>query len=159
MRLPFLGRWVCTIDGKRRLTLPAKIREILAMEENPHLITTVGHQGCLVVIPYARWEALAPDVVRDTFQGNRNALALRAALARYGSLCRLDASGRITLTEEQMQVARLDKKGVVFGNFTRIEIWDEQRFETENPPMAEPEQYDRLAELVGEHPKSGGQTR
>jgi len=145
MRLPFLGRWTCTIDGKRRLTLPAKIREILGMEEVPYLVTTVGHKGCLMLVPYARWEELTPDLLRDTFQGDQGALRLRSAFARYGNLCRLDASGRITFTEDQMSVAALGKSAVVFGNFTRIEIWDPDRFEDENPPIADPMEHDRLA--------------
>lgn len=146
MRLPFLGRWICTIDGKRRLTLPAKIREILGQEEVPYLITTVGHKGCLLVIPRARWEELTPKLLRDTFQGDQGALKLRSTLARYGNLCRLDAIGRMTLTEDQMQVAGLLRSAVVFGNFTRIEIWDPDRFETENPPITDPMEHDRLAQ-------------
>jgi MraZ protein len=145
MRLPFLGRWICTIDAKRRLTLPAKVREILELEEGPYLVTTVGHKGCLLVVPHARWEELTPDLLRDTFQGDQGAQRLRGAFARYGNLCRPDASGRITLTEEQMRVAGLGKQAVVFGNFSRIELWEPERFEDANPAIREPEEHDRLA--------------
>ena len=145
MRLPFLGRWTCTIDGKRRLTMPAKVREILAQEEGPYLVTTVGHQGCLLLVPHAQWEELTPDLLRDTFQGDQGALRLRAAFARYGNLSRLDGSGRITLTDEQMLVAGLDRQAIVFGNFTRIEIWEPDRFEIANPPITDQAEHDRLA--------------
>lgn len=145
MRLPFLGRWTCTVDAKRRLTLPARIREILATEPIPYLVTTVGHKGSLLVVPHARWEELTPDLLNDTFQGDQGALQLRAAFARYGNLCQLDGSGRITLTEDQMQIAQLEKQAVVFGNFTRIEIWEPGRFESENPPITDPAAHDRLA--------------
>ncbi len=115
------------------------------MEPVPYLVTTVGHQGSLLVVPHARWEELTPDLLNDTFQGDQGALQLRAAFARYGNLCQLDGSGRITLTEDQMQVAQLEKQAVVFGNFTRIEIWEPERFETANPPISDTAAHDRLA--------------
>ena len=145
MRLPFLGRWICTIDGKRRLTLPAKIRDILAKETDPYLVTTVGHKGSLLVVPNERWEKITPDLLRDTFQGDQGALQLRATFARYGNLCQLDSSGRITLSEDQMAVAGLGKHAIVFGNFTRLEIWDPDRFKTANPPIEDTKAHDRLA--------------
>ncbi|MCK4306312.1 MAG: hypothetical protein KAY24_18875 [Candidatus Eisenbacteria sp.] len=145
MRLPFLGRWTCAIDGKRRLTLPAKIREILRMETEPHLVITVGHKGCLLVVPHARWDELAPELLRDTFQGDEEALRLRGTFARYGSLCQFDGSGRVTLTDEQMQVAGLERTAVVFGSFSRLEIWNPERFEIENPPIADQAEHDQRA--------------
>ena len=33
----------------------------------------------------------------------------------------------------------------VFGNFSRIELWEPERFEDANPPIREPEEHDRLA--------------
>jgi MraZ protein len=146
MRLPFLGRWQCKIDAKRRLTLPAKFRDLLGMEPSPYLVTTVGHRGCLFLVPHARWDELTPQLMREAFQGDPGAIRLRSAFARYGNLCQLDGSGRITLTEDQAQLAGLGEDAVVFGNFTRIEIWNPGRFEQENPPVVDTDAHDRLTQ-------------
>jgi MraZ protein len=143
MRLPFLGSWVCTIDEKRRLTLPAKFRELLAMEETPYLVTTLGFGGCLFLVPQARWDELTPAVLRTAFQDDSEAVLLRATFARYGHLCRMDNSGRITLTDQQTEVAHLDRQAVVSGNYTLIEIWNPERFESRNPRIADTAEHDR----------------
>ncbi len=146
MTLPFLGKWTCAIDSKRRLTLPAPVRSLLREQGIGDLILTLGHRGCLWLIPLHVWEKFTPALLKDAFQGERDALRLRSAFALYGSLCRLDGSGRIRLTEEQMKVAGLGAQAVVFGNFTRIEIWEPARFERENPPVEDTDAHDRLAE-------------
>ncbi len=141
---PFLGRWNCTIDGKRRLTLPAKVREILEMEKNPGLVMTLGQGGCLFVVPQNTWDELTPDLLRDPFHSDKKAAKLRSSFARYGSFNRLDSSGRITLTDDQMFIGGLSKQAIVFGNFTTIEIWDPARFETSNPPIGNTDEHDEL---------------
>ena len=115
MRLPFLGRSVCTIDEKRRLTLPARFRELLAMEESPYLVTTLGLRGCIYLVPNARWDELTPNLLRAAFQGESEAVLLRSNFARYGNLCRMDNNGRITLTDEQTEVAGLGAIGGTVG--------------------------------------------
>jgi MraZ protein len=157
MRLPFLGRWVCTIDEKRRLTLPAKIRELLAMEESPYLVTTLGFGGCIFLVPQARWDELTPAVLRAAFQDDSEAVLLRSTFARYGNLCRMDNSGRITLTEDQAEVAQLDRQAVVFGNYTLIEIWNPEQFDLRNPRIADTAEHDRrITRYMGMLPDTGG---
>lgn len=144
--VPFMGAWKCTIDEKRRLTLPAKLREQLAELEDPlRLIVTVGHWGCLVLVPPSTWGRFSRELFQAPVQGDPGALRLRAMMARYGSLCRLDSSGRITLNEEQMEFAGLARDSIVLGNFTRMEIWNPDHFEKKNPRIQDPDEHDRLA--------------
>jgi len=145
MQLPFLGTWDCTIDSKRRLTLPAKLRELLgSVEPTPQLIVTVGHKGCLLLIPPGLWNELSPDLLRAILGGDEGALRLRSTMALYGNVARIDNSGRISLTEKQVKVAGLEKEAVFFGNFNRIEVWNPSRFAVENPPLEDPAEHDRL---------------
>lgn len=152
MRPRFLGRWECAIDEKRRLTLPAPVRKkVLALAgeaggEDEELIATVGHRGCVLLIPPAVWDEFARSIFQAPVQGNREALLVRGRMARYGAHCKIDASGRITLTEEQMKVAGLERQAIVFGNFTRLEIWNPEQFERHNPPITDVEAHDELIE-------------
>ncbi|MFH1143126.1 MAG: hypothetical protein V1774_01110 [Candidatus Eisenbacteria bacterium] len=145
MELPLLGAWDCAIDSKRRLTLPAKLRESLtSVEPSPELIVTVGHRGCLLLIPPKTWKDLTPDLFRAIVGGDEGAQRLRATMALYGSTPRIDNSGRVTLTEKQVKVANLDKDAVVLGNFTRIEVWNPERFASEIPDLEDTSEHDRL---------------
>jgi len=149
MRPQFLGRWESTIDEKRRLTLPAPVRKKIASLDGEsadgiELISTVGHRGCVLLIPPSIWEEFARSIFQAPVQGNRDALLLRGRMARYGAHCKIDSSGRVTLTEEQMKVAGIERRAVVFGNFTRIEIWNPEQFERENPPITDIDAHDQL---------------
>ena len=133
MAITLLGKWVGSIDGKRRLTLPAALRRPLAeVTASLQLIITVGTRGCLLLVPDPTWEKFAPDLFRDAVQGDPGALRLRSTMALYGSVCRVDKSGRVTLTEEQMQFGGLEKlgKAIIFANFNHIEIWEPSRFDS-----------------------------
>jgi len=145
MELPLLGTWECVIDAKRRLTLPAKLRELLSsIESSAELMVTVGHKGCLLLIPPKTWKELSPDLFRAIVGGDEGAHRLRATMALYGSVARIDNSGRISLTERQVKVAGLDKDAIVFGNFTRIEVWNPQKFAREIPLLEDTAEHDRL---------------
>ena len=157
MELPFLGTWECAIDEKRRLTLPARLRELLtAIEASPELMVTRGHKGCLYVIPPKTWNELKPGLFRGVMGGDEGAVKLRHLMARYGNLARIDNSGRITLTDLQVKVAGLEKEAIVFGSYNRIEIWNPRRFEEAFPLPADGEEYDRLLSgYVDGAPKRG----
>jgi len=146
-RPQFLGRWDCIIDDKRRLTLPAPVRKkLVEMNESPELISTIGHRGSLLLIPPSIWDEFARDLFQAPVQGDRDALLLRGRMARYGGHCKLDSSGRVTLSEEQLKVAELTRDAIVFGNFSRIEVWNPEHFERAYPPITDPAEHDQLAE-------------
>jgi division/cell wall cluster transcriptional repressor MraZ len=159
--MTLLGRWPGSIDGKRRLTLPASLRRALVqIHESLQLVVTVGHRGCLLLVPESTWDAFAPDLFRDAVQGDPGAQRLRATMARYGSTCRVDRSGRVTLTDEQMEFAGLLKPGkaVIFANFNRIEVWEPSRFEAANP-TTDPGEHDSLAALYFNNVRNPGAGR
>lgn len=131
MAITLLGKWVGSIDGKRRITLPVALRRSLAqVTASMQLIITVGTRGCLLLVPDPTWEKFAPDLFRDAVQGDPGALRLRSTMALYGSVCRVDKSGRVTLSDEQMEFGGLEKlgKAIIFANFNHVEIWEPSRF-------------------------------
>lgn len=150
MRLPILGQWTCSQDGKRRILMPIVVRKMLEKEEGTHLVTTVGHKGCIYVIPISRWEKESPDFLHGMFEGNAGAISLRDALALYGKTTELDGTGRLTLSELQVEVANLGKKIIIFGNFNRLEIWEPERFAREHPKLTDQKKHDDLtARFIG----------
>jgi MraZ protein len=146
MELPLLGTWECRIDDKRRLTLPARLRELLSsVDPSPELIVTRGDKGCLLIIPPKIWKEFSPDLFRAIVGGDEDAQRLRATMAVYGSVSRIDNTGRITLTDKQVRVAGLAKGAILLGNFNRVELWNSEQFAAEFPELGEPRGDDRLA--------------
>ena len=145
-KLPFLGMWECAIDEKRRITLPARLRELLATYgSSPELIVTLGRKGSLMILPPAVWNSVSPDLFNAVVDSDAGAQAVRTMMAMHGNVSRLDNSGRLTLTEKQMKIALLDKVAIVFGYFNCIELWNPERFKTINT-TASPEEHDRNIE-------------
>lgn len=145
MTLPVLGQSTCTLDSKRRVTLPAKIRELWGLTgEVCHLILTIGHKGCLQLFTPSAWDNFAPDILKAIVQGDEDAIRLRDILAQLGSTVRVDRSGRIALTDAQMEYAGLSKEVVIFSNWTLAELWSPERYAETHPEPKDHREYDEL---------------
>ena len=148
MSLPLLGKTDCTLDTKRRLTLPAKLREELGLEaSSSQVIVTLGQGGCLYLFTPETWKQFAPPIFKAVIQGDPQAIRLRGILARYGGTPRIDRNGRIILTERQMEFAGIDKTVVVFPSWNRVELWSPARCDTVYPTVASPAEVDELLAL------------
>jgi division/cell wall cluster transcriptional repressor MraZ len=161
LAITLLGKWIASIDEKRRLTLPAPLRRPLALiAETLQVIITAGTHGSLLLIPDAIWDAFAPGLFSDAVQGDPGALRLRSTMALNGSVCRIDKSGRVTLTDQQMEFAGLSKPGkaIIFANFNRVEIWEASRFDAAHPTTSAAE-HDQLAAYYFGNPRTPGASR
>ena len=105
-----LGTYEIVADSKNRLKLPLKFREHLPSE----LLVAGLPLGFLIVCdPDLRWEALreVPD--------------------QEGELLRLDAFGRLPMSQNLLALANLDdgQKGWAMWFSDRVEIWEKIRWE------------------------------
>ena len=151
MGLTFLGRWDCKVDGKRRITVPADLRDELDEIGKQQLVVTLGEGGGLVVMPQQLWDEFTRELLQDASRGDKDAIGLRGTLARYGSRGKLDASGRLNLTEEQLAISGITKQAIVFGNVKRIEIWEPKQFELNNPPIDDMAEHEAvMAKYMGQ---------
>ena len=51
----FIGEYTYSMDGKRRVSVPAKMRN----ELGDKAVITRGIDNCLVLYPYSEWQTLA----------------------------------------------------------------------------------------------------
>ncbi|MBV7296230.1 division/cell wall cluster transcriptional repressor MraZ [Corynebacterium sp. TAE3-ERU12] len=117
----FLGTYTPKLDDKGRLTLPAKFREDLA----GGLMVTKGQDHSLAVYPKGEFIELAQRATKAS-RTNPRARAFIRNLAASTDEQRPDASGRITLSADHREYARLTKQCVVIGSIDFLEIWDEE---------------------------------
>ncbi len=121
----FLGTHSPRLDDKGRLFLPAKYREDLA----GGVVITKGQERCLYVFPAAEFERIT--------QALRAAPVTAKAVRDYSRVFFASASddvpdkqGRVTIPPALRQYAALQRDCVVIGANTRLEIWDEQAWES-----------------------------
>lgn len=139
----FLGEFVHTIDAKKRIAIPTRLRK----ELGETIVMTQGPDRCLFLYPMRIWEGIAEKLSKlpvgqaDT----RNFVRFMLAGAAEGSL---DGLGRILIPDNLKQFADLGSKAVIIGVFDRIELWSPERWEEIRTKTHD--NADRLAERLGE---------
>jgi len=119
----FLGEFEHSLDAKGRVILPAKFRDQLAEGG----VVTKGKGGCLWVLTPEEFADVA-SMVRE--QSKRGAKELNAARAFFGGSDEIqpDKQGRVALPAKLREFAKLEREVVVAGVYSRIEIWNRDRW-------------------------------
>jgi MraZ protein len=119
----FLGEYQHSLDAKGRVILPARFRDQLAAGA----FVTKGRGGCLSVFTQEEFEDVA-STVRE--QSRRGAKELNAARVFFSGAADVtpDRQGRVALPANLREYAGLTRDVVVLGVFSRIEIWDRERW-------------------------------
>lgn len=119
----FIGEYSHSIDQKGRIAIPAKFRQQL----KSGAIVTRGLDNCLFLYPRKDWNELANKLSKlPISQANTRAFS-RLMLAGAMDV-KLDTQGRIILPDYLRKFASLQKKTVITGLLNRLEIWDEQKW-------------------------------
>jgi MraZ protein len=103
--------------------LPARYRDQLA--EGAYV--TKGRGGCLSVFTAEDFEVVASEVREQSKQGATQLNAARAFFSGAQEV-RPDKQGRVALPQNLRDYAGLTREVVVAGVFSRIEIWDRDRW-------------------------------
>ena len=116
----FIGEYSHAIDDKGRVAVPAKFRQLL----RGGAVVTRGLDNCLVVYPKKEWTKLAEKISALPFNKQNDRSLSRFILAGAVDVD-FDGQGRVTLPEYLRDFAKLSKKAVVAGLYSRLEIWNE----------------------------------
>ncbi len=123
----FLGEYSHTLDEKGRLTLPARWRE----ELGDSVVITRGLDQCLFVFPATKFEAIARELDQLGF-AKADARALSRYLSAKAMDDTLDKQGRIIIPPALREFAGLNGEALIVGAFSRIEIWNGERYNQQN---------------------------
>jgi len=119
-----LGEYKHNLDAKGRIAVPAKFRDKLSAGA----IITKGLDNCLFVFASKEWQELVTKLTAlPISQANSRAFA-RLMLAGATDV-ELDKQGRILVPEYLKKFADLKKIAIVAGLYSRVEIWDAERWE------------------------------
>jgi len=117
----FIGEYTYSIDEKKRLAVPPKFRKQL---KNGGVITR-GLDNCLFLYSYEEWEILAKKLSEMPIS-KADARGFSRLMLSGAMEVEFDNMGRILVPDYLKDYAQLKKKVVVAGLYSRIEIWDEE---------------------------------
>ena len=121
----FRGATKVTLDSKGRLAIPTRYRERIIAVADGHLVATVDREYCLLLYPLPEWE----DIERQLIQlpaFNKKTRRLKGLMLGYATELEMDGTGRVLLTRELREFARLERQVMLIGQGTKFELWDEK---------------------------------
>jgi len=138
-----IGEYTHTIDGKGRVSLPAKFRAELGKK----VVLTPGLDSCLFVFAEAEWHKIAERLSSSSMLQSDTRSFARFMLG--GAVeTPVDNIGRILLPEFLRRRSGLRSTVAVIGVQSRLEIWDEKRWLAYKTKVEK--QADDLAEKLGQ---------
>ena len=130
-----------TLDEKKRLTLPKRIRE--AIGDEGQLFVTPGADQSLWIYTQAELERLAAKLDQAPAT-DAEARVFRRLFFTKVEAVELGRTGRILISDRLVQFAGLEHEVVLLGVQDHLEVWDAQRwsaYDREHGPR-----FDRVAE-------------
>ncbi len=130
------------MDPKGRLFIPAKLRE----ELGDRFVITRGTGGCLFGFSFEQW-TLFTEKLKALPLGDGSAQRVVRLLSAWATEVELDKQGRVLLSSNLRECAKLLKEATIIGATNRIEIWNREAWEAyyESDEM----DYDEAMSLVG----------
>jgi len=122
----FYGKFSYTVDAKGRLNIPAKWRKLLSPEAHEMFVISRAPGGCLRAYPLDEWEKHL-DQLRRMPLDEKSEYTRRAILETAADQV-LDKQGRVTLSDEQRQLAGITTNVTLTGATDCIELWEPERF-------------------------------
>ncbi|KTD22447.1 division/cell wall cluster transcriptional repressor MraZ [Legionella londiniensis] len=125
----FRGINAINIDGKGRLAIPARYRDVLEQEGKSLVLTIDTEETCLLLYPAKEWQVIENNLQRlPSF--NKAARRIQRLLIGHATDVELDNNGRILLPALLRDYAHLAKRVVLIGQGNKFEVWDESIWQT-----------------------------
>ena len=125
--MSFSGTFFNSIDPKGRLSIPAKLRSVLADTFGDELLVVTRRKDALVAYPLSEWEKTKARV--DAMpNGDAKDLIYRSRISPAVE-CGFDRQGRIALPISLRTIAKFDREIVIVAMAGKIELWSQCMFE------------------------------
>ncbi|MFH1457543.1 MAG: division/cell wall cluster transcriptional repressor MraZ [Patescibacteria group bacterium] len=139
----FIGEYSHSLDSKNRLALPAKFRASL----KSGAVVTRGIDNCLFIFTKTDWQKMVDKLVELPI-GKADARGFSRIMLAGAMDVRLDSLGRVLLPDYLKKYASLNKKVIIAGLYSRLEIWDDSKWNDYKNKIEK--EAGKLAEAMGE---------
>lgn len=138
-----IGEYTHSLDPKKRLSVPAKLRRVLGKGA----VITRGLDACLFVFPVPQWRTLAEKLSALPISQSDSRSFSRLLLSGAMEVT-FDQLGRILVPDYLKQYANLKHEVVVAGMYTRLELWDSRTWSAYKEKMEK--RSDEIAQKLGD---------
>ena len=124
----FRGSFQHSLDGKGRLSIPARFRDILAGKGDERVIITnfvVDSLRCLDVYPIEEWLRLEEEI-RKKPKFERRMVLFQNFYLGGACECVPDKQGRILIPPALRKYADLKRNVVIVSALEKFRVWDQQ---------------------------------
>jgi MraZ protein len=118
----FKGTYTSTVDTKRRIKLPKKLREALPPSSGEQFVIGPGYDGCIFLFPSDEWSK-QEDKLRNLKVELKEHRFLERVFVPESEDVRVDRVGRLIVPERLLKLARITKEVLILGILSRIELW------------------------------------
>lgn len=124
-----IGSYDCMLDSKGRLPVPVAFKKQLGEAMKTELILKRSvFQPCIELFTREEWNKVMNQIDGLNKFVKKNEQFIRIFTAGL-KLVEADSTGRIQLTKELLQFAKIEKSVVVTAVLNKIEIWDKETYE------------------------------
>lgn len=119
----FQGGAKLFLDGKGRMTVPARHREVLAAVAQDRLTITKSPKRCLIVFPRPAWETFRAKLLQLPMSADD----WRRIFIGSAMDVDIDNASRVLVPPELREWAGLERDVLLMGMGARFELWDKVR--------------------------------
>lgn len=129
----FRGRSEHILDGKGRINIPSRFRDVLLRHYDDRLLITPPWRKCLRVYPLSEWEKKEKALLNLDKQKPKIDMMIRYLVG--GSVeCQLDKNGRILIPAKHRTDIGLQNEIIMNGMITFFEVWSKETWDSESFP-------------------------
>lgn len=123
-----LGSYAINMDAKGRIAIPQRFRDGLVELCGGHVVATAHtEERCLLIYPEPKWSAIQEQVEKLP-NIKPKARRMQRLLLGYATHLDIDGNGRVLLPPTLREYARLEKKLMLVGQGSKLELWNENHW-------------------------------
>jgi MraZ protein len=122
----FFGKNERTVDYKGRLTIPTHLLTASDESDWSRLVVVKADPPCLYVYDFAGWRTIL-GAARETLDDDEQRLFMQKLEDSH--VTEIDSLKRITIPSTLLAHAAIDKRVVVVGLLSRLELWNPDSWE------------------------------
>ena len=123
----FQGASSISLDGKGRLSMPTRHRDVLIATASGQLTLTKHPHGCLMVFARPEWEKFRERIANLPM----SAQWWKRIFLGNAMDVELDATGRVLVSPELRTAAGITKDAVLLGMGNHFELWDQVTYDAQ----------------------------
>ena len=141
----FTSEYVCKLDAKGRLVLPARIKAQLPQPEGDvqELVIRRGFEQCLIIYPMVEFKKVFSKI-SGLNEFNEEYRKLQRNFLSGVITVELDSNGRLLIPKNMLTHAQVDKDVMLVGTGSKVEIWNPTIYEKNQ--IKDPSELSKLAE-------------